>query len=72
MIGLASFLTLGIVAIGISVGFVVGYVHEALRPVKPVTVIYCTRDHRHCAPTRALLKRELAAAEAGAGGAGPP
>lgn len=72
MTAIGSFLTLGIVAIGIAVGCVVGYLHEALRPVKPVTVVYCTKDNRHCAPSVALLKQELAADRAAAGGATAP
>lgn len=71
MTAIGSFITLSLVAIGIAVGFVVGYVDEVLRPEKRVTVIYCTRHQRQCAPSVALLK-QLVAAEAAAGAAGSP
>lgn len=71
MTAVGSFLTLGVVAIGIVVGFLVGYFHEA-RPTPPVTVVYCTRDGRRCAPSVALLKHDLAAAGAATGDAASP
>ena len=61
MTALGSFLTLGVVVLGIAIGGFVGYLYEA-RPVAPVTVIYCTRDGRRCAPSVELLQQDVAAA----------
>ena len=61
MTAFGTFVTLAVVAVGIVIGFFVGYLQEA-RPATPVRVIYCTQDGRRCAPSLSLLKEDVAAA----------
>lgn len=70
MIALGSFLTLGVVVIGMALGALAGFVLESRSPT-PTKVIYCTRDSRRCAPSVELLTRDVAAAAASANAGAP-
>ena len=71
MTALTSFLTLGLVVIGMAIGAVAGFFFESSSPT-PTKVIYCTRDARRCAPSVELLTHDVLSAAAASANAGAP